>query len=233
ARRLGFLNPVEAVGHFVNLGSTPLPIVGVMRDFNLASVRSFINPMIYSSDLKHGFVLHVAMPRDPSGWPSVIKRMAAAWKQVYPDEDFDYSFMDKKIADLYAEDVQLSRLLAWSAGIAILISCLGLLGLVIFVTNRRVKEIGVRKVLGASVRQIVGLLSVDFVRLLLIAVVIAVPVAWWQTHSWLENFAYHTELSWWIFVVCGVAMIGVAFLVMWVRAGRAAMANPVDSLRTE
>ena len=233
ARRLGFLDPGEAVNHFVNLGSTPLPIVGVIRDFNLASLRSFINPMIYTSDLKHGFVMHVAMPREPSRWPSVIKRMEAAWKQVYPEEDFDYSFMDKKIADLYAEDQQLSTLLAWSAGIAILISCLGLLGLVIFVTNQRVKEIGVRKVLGASVWQIVGLLSVDFVRLLLVAVVIAMPVAWWQTHSWLENFAYHTELSWWIFAVSGVAMIGVAFLVMGVRAGKAAMANPVDSLRTD
>jgi len=233
ARRLGFVNPGDAVNHFVSMGSSPLPIVGVIRDFNLASVRSFINPMMYSSDLKHGFVMHVAMPRDPSGWPSVIKRMEAAWKQVYPEEDFDYSFMDKKISDLYAEDRQLSTLLAWSAGIAILISCLGLLGLVIFVTNQRVKEIGVRKVLGASVRQIVALLSVDFVRLLLIAVVIAVPVAWWQTHGWLENFAYHTELSWWLFVVSGVVMIGLAFLVMGIRAGKAAMANPVDSLRND
>ena len=233
ARRLGFVNPGEAVNHFISLGSSPLPVVGVVRDFNLASVRSVIGPMVYFSELKHGFVMHVAMPGDPSQWPGVIQRMQAAWKQVYPDLDFDYSFMDKLISDFYAEDRQLSTLLAWSAGIAILISCLGLLGLVIFVTNHRVKEIGVRKVLGASMRQIVGLLSADLVRLLLVAVVIAVPVAWWQTHGWLENFAYHTELSWWIFAVSGVVMVGLAVLVMGVRAGRAAMANPVDSLRIE
>ncbi|MEP6712018.1 MAG: FtsX-like permease family protein, partial [Ferruginibacter sp.] len=140
---------------------------------------------------------------------------------------------DKTVADFYKEDQQLSTLLTWSAGIAILISCLGLLGLVIFMTNNRVKEIGVRKILGASVKQIITLLSVDFVKLLAIAFIIAIPIAWWQTHSWLQNFAYHTQLSWWIFLTSGIIMLTAALLIICVRAGKAAIANPVKSLRTE
>ena len=100
-------------------------------------------------------------------------------------------------------------------------------------TNNRVKEIGVRKVLGASVWQIITLLSVDFVRLLIIAFVIAIPIAWWQTHSWLQNFAYHTNLSWWIFLFSGIIMIAAALLIICARAGKAAIANPVKSLRTK
>jgi ABC-type antimicrobial peptide transport system permease subunit len=233
AKQLGFANPADAVNHFISLGSSPLPIVGVMQDFNLASVRTAINPMVYYADMKFGYMMHVALQKDPSTWPAAIKKMQAAWKSIYPDIDFNYDFLDKKISDLYNEDKQLSTLLTWSAAIAILISCLGLLGLVIFMTNNRVKEIGVRKVLGASVRQIITLLSVDFIKLLMVAFVIAIPIAWWQTHNWLENFAYHTTLSWWIFLLSGAVMILIAITILCIRAGKAAMANPVKSLRTE
>jgi ABC-type antimicrobial peptide transport system permease subunit len=152
---------------------------------------------------------------------------------VYPDHDFDYTFLDKTIANFYKQDVKLSKLLAWAAGIAILIGCLGLLGLVVFMANQRTKEIGIRKVLGASVMQIVTLLSKDFIRLVALAFVIAVPVAWWTMNKWLENFAYHTGLSWWIFVISGIVMLAVALIILCIRAGRAAMANPVEALRSE
>ena len=233
AKQLGFTNPADAINHFVNFGDKPLPVVGVMKDFNLASVRTAIHPLIYYAAPKFGYVMHVALQPNPATWNSAIKKLGTAWKNVYPDIDFDYSFLDKKISDFYQEDQQLSTLLTWSAGVAILISCLGLLGLVIFMTNNRIKEIGVRKILGASVQQIIILLSVDFVKLLAIAFIIAIPIAWWQTHSWLQNFAYHTELSWWIFLTSGAIMITAALLIICLRAGKAAIANPVKSLRTE
>ena len=233
AKQLGFTNPADAINHFISLGVTPLPIVGVMQDFNLASVRTSVNPTIFYSELKYCLVMHVALQKDPSTWPVAIKKMQASWKNIYPDADYNYTFLDKSISDFYKEDRQLSTLLTWSAAIAILISCLGLLGLVIFMTNNRVKEIGVRKVLGASVRQIITLLSIDFIKLLTIAFVIAIPIAWWQTHNWLENFAYHTTLSWWIFLLSGIIMIVMAVIILCIRAGKAAIANPVKSLRTE
>src|SRR5699024_2185317 len=137
------------------------------------------------------------------------------------------------IENFYKQDVKLSKLLAWSAGIAIFIGCLGLLGLVIFMANQRTKEIGIRKVLGASVTQIIALLSKDFVVLIAIAFAIAVPIAWIFMNKWLQNFAYHTGLSWWIFVVSGVAMLVIALIILSLRAGAAARANPVKSLRAE
>ncbi len=233
AKQIGFNQPAAAVGHFLQFGNGQLPIVGVMQDFNQASVRTSVAPMIYYSSPKHGYVMHVALQTDPASWNKAIQQMTAAWKSVYPDTDFDYTFLDKTVENFYKEDRQLSQLLTWSAGIAIFISCLGMLGLVIFMTNKRVKEIGVRKVLGASVRQIITLLAADFAKLLVVAFIIAVPIAWWQTHKWLQNFAYHTALSWWLFLLGGVVMITIALIIVGIRAGKAAMANPADSLRTE
>ncbi|MDQ2751431.1 MAG: ABC transporter permease [Bacteroidota bacterium] len=233
AKQLGFTQPADAVGHRVVFGSSSMPVVGVMHDFNLASVRSIIHPLIYYAAPKRGWTISIALQPNPNTWHSAITKMQAAWKRLYPDNDFDYAFFDKKISDFYKEDRQLSLLLTWSAGVAICISCLGLLGLIIFITNQRTKEIGVRKVLGASVAQIITLLSGDFAKLIAIAFVIAIPIAWWLTHNWLQNFAYHTELSWWIFLVSGVIMIIAAFTVLCIRAGKAALANPVKSLRSE
>lgn len=233
ARQLGFTNPADAINRFISIDSSLLPVVGVMQDFHLASVRTVINPMVYYADMKAAFVMHVALQTDPATWSSAIDKMQVAWKAIYPEADFQYAFVDNSISEFYKEDRQLFTLLSWSAGIAILISCLGLLGLVIFMTNNRVKEIGIRKVLGASVGKIITLLSVDFVKLLLIAFVIATPIAWWQTNKWLQSFAYRTTLSWWIFLLSGLFLIVIAIIILSIRAGKAALANPVKSLRTE
>jgi ABC-type antimicrobial peptide transport system permease subunit len=233
AKQIGFSAPATAIGHFLQLGSGQLPIVGVMHDFNQASVRTAVAPLIYYASPKHGYVMHVALQTDPASWNKAIQKMTAAWKSVYPDIDLDYTFLDKTVENFYKEDRQLSLLLTWSAGVAILISCLGMLGLVIFMTNKRIKEIGIRKVLGATVRQIIMLLAADFAKLLILAFIVAVPVAWWQTHQWLQNFAYHTALSWWLFLLGGVVMITVALIIVGIRAAKAALANPADSLRTE
>jgi ABC-type antimicrobial peptide transport system permease subunit len=233
ALQLGFQHPAEAVGHLLSFGDSQKPIVGVMKDFNLASVRSAIHPLVYYAAPKFGYVMHVALQPNPATWNSAITKMQAAWKGIYPDVDFDYTFLDKKIENFYKSDQQLSTLLTWASAVAIIISCLGLLGLVIFITNNRIKEIGVRKILGATVLQIITLLSVNFVKLIAVAFVIAIPVAWWTTHNWLQNFAYHTALSWWIFLLSGIIMITAALLILSIRAGKAAMENPVKSLRTE
>ena len=233
AKQLGFKQPADAVGHMVRFGSSSLPVVGVMHNFDLASVRNAIRPLIYYAAPKFGWTMSVALQPNSSTWHSAITKMQDNWKKLYPDNDFEYVFFDKTLSDFYKEDQQLSTLLSWSAAVAISISCLGLLGLIIFITNQRTKEIGVRKVLGASIAQIITLLSGDFAKLIAIAFVISVPIAWWMTHDWLQNFAYHTELSWWVFVVSGIFMIMAALTILCLRAGKAAMENPVRSLRSE
>jgi putative ABC transport system permease protein len=124
-------------------------------------------------------------------------------------------------------------LLKWSAGLCIFISCLGLLGLVMYITNTRTKEIGVRKVLGASVAQIVSLLSKDFIALVIVAFLVALPVAWWAMNNWLQDFVYRTSLSWWVFAVTGAGMILIAMFILSIRTIKSALENPVKSLRTE
>jgi putative ABC transport system permease protein len=233
ARAIGFQHPADAVGHMFSGGDKGQPIVGVMADFHLASVRTVIHPVIYRYDSKYGYVMHVALQHNPDTWKSTIAKMQAAWNQVYPEETFDYSFYDKNIAGFYENEQRLSKLMSWAAGIAILISCLGLLGLVIFTANQRTKEIGIRKVLGASVAQIIALLSKDFIRLVVLAFVIAVPITWYMATQYLHNFAYATQLNWWLFAIGGVSMLVLALLILSLRAGKAALANPVNSLRAE
>ena len=141
--------------------------------------------------------------------------------------------MDEAIAQFYTKEKNASRLLVWATGLAIFISCLGLLGLVIYITNQRTKEIGIRKVIGASVLQIIALLSKDFLQLIGIAICIALPIAWWGGQKWLENFAYKATLSWWIFAAGAAALLFVAIAVLSIRAFKAATANPINSLRSE
>jgi hypothetical protein len=230
ARDLGFQHPGDAVGHMMNEGN---PIAGVMADFHLASVRTPIHPMVFTYDSKWGYVMHVALHPSPDTWQRAIGKMQKAWEQIYPEQPFKYTFLDKSIAQFYESEGRLSRLLTWAAGVAILISCLGLLGLVIFTANQRTKEIGIRKVLGASVAQIIALLSKDFVRLVALAFLIAVPIAWYGANQWLQSFAYHTGLQWWLFIIAGAAMLVSTLLILGIRAGKAALSNPVNSLRTE
>ena len=143
------------------------------------------------------------------------------------------NFLMKRIAKFYKKEQDTAGLLNWCMGLTLFISCLGLLGLVIYTTTQRTKEIGVRKVLGASVSQIVSLLSKDFLRLVLIAFVITSPLAWWAMNKWLEDFAYRTNFSWWIFALSGASMFVVALLTLSVQTIRSAVVKPVNSLRSE
>jgi putative ABC transport system permease protein len=159
--------------------------------------------------------------------------MGAYWKQIYPDDDFDYKFFDDSIAKFYVSEQHTATLLAWATGLSIFISCLGLLGLAIYTTNQRTKEIGVRKVLGASVAQIVTLLSTEVVSLILIAFVIIIPIAWWAMNKWMESFADRTTINWWIFAASGGGMIVTAVFVSSFQTVKVAITNPVKSLRSE
>jgi putative ABC transport system permease protein len=236
ARLLGYQNSADIIGHTLDRGSVKVPIVGVLADIHTKSLHTAIQPLAFSSEAKNHYTFHIALP--PSGantdnWKKTIATIGNAWKEVYPEEDFSYEFFDKSIAKFYEKEQDTANLLNWSMGLAIFISCLGLLGLVIYTTTQRTKEIGVRKVLGASVPQIVSLLSKDFVKLVLVAFVIAAPVAWWAMHKWLEDFAYRTNISWWIFGLSGIAMVIIALLTLSIQTIRSATASPVKSLRSE
>ncbi len=165
-----------------------------------------------------------------NNWKEVIAKIKNAFIKTYPQENFDYAFFDESIAKAYGDQQNISSLLKWATGLTVFISCLGLLGLVIYTTNHRVKEIGVRKVLGASVAQIVSILSKDFIKLVAIAFVVATPLAWWALNKWLDDFAFRTEISWWVFAVSGLGMIAIALITLSVQTIRAAMANPVIAL---
>jgi ABC-type antimicrobial peptide transport system permease subunit len=235
ARLLGFQHPEDAVGKML-YHSKLVPIVGILKDFNSRSTKTSIGPLVcssYSGDYNCFHVLLKTQDKDGTVWQSAISKMGDAWKEVYPEQDFDYHFFDESIAAFYKSEQDISKLLAWATGLAILISCLGLLGLAIYTTNQRTKEIGVRKVLGATIEQIVLLLSKDFVQLILLAFAIAVPLAWWAVNWWLKDFAYRTTLDWWVFAAGGAMMLTIALGILCFRTIRAASANPVKSLRAE
>jgi putative ABC transport system permease protein len=229
---LGFQKPDDVLNKRVN----NMPIIGVMSDFNQESLHSPIKPMVYSSEMGNSWELHIALKQNDAegnSWKATIAAIGKAYKKIFPESDFSYEFLDESIAKFYQAEQHVSGLLKWAAGLAIFISCMGLLGLVMFTTNQRTKEIGVRKVLGASVGQIVSILSKDFLRLVFIASVVATPLAWWAMKKWLDDFAFKTTVNWWVFVVSIAGMILIALFTLSIQTIRAASANPVESLRAE
>jgi ABC-type antimicrobial peptide transport system permease subunit len=234
AQTLGFSHPEASLGKILK---EKYVIVGVMEDFHQASLHKAIRPLALLNNNDAPFKwFHIALPNTGAGragWKATIAAAEKAYKEVFPGEDFEYTFFDESIAKFYTAEQHMSSLLRWATGLTIFISCLGLLGLVIYATSLRTKEIGVRKVLGASVTQIVSLLSKDFVKLVCIAFAIAVPIAWYGAHRWMESFVYRTKISWWIYALSGLIMLLIALLTLSIQTIRAANANPVKSLRTE
>ena len=236
ARALGFSSPSDIIGKFVDRRNKKIPIVGLVADFHTKSTHDVIKPLVYSSAGNSSYSIHIALQSQanaPGLWKATLDKIEKEYKKLYPENDFEYNFFDQTIAAFYKKEQDVSRLLKWSAGLCIFISCLGLLGLVIYTTNTRTKEIGVRKVLGASVVQIVSLLSKDLLSLVMIAFIIATPLAWLAMSNWLQDFAYRTNISWWVFAATGIAMLLIALGLLSIRTVRAALANPVKSLRTE
>lgn len=241
ARVLGFADPSKLVGKELEKfnGTANMRVAGIVGDFYTHSVQSPIKPVaILAKGANDGYqngTIHVALkPEGTNGdWNKTLAGMGKIWKENYPNDDFSYQFYDKSIAQFYTQEEHMSILLTWAAGLSILISCLGLLGLAIYTTSQRTKEIGVRKVLGASVAQIVKLLSTELVLLMLVAFAIVTPLALLAMNKWEESYADKTTISWWIFAASGAGMLLIAFVTSSFQTIKAAVANPVNSLRSE
>ena len=234
ARALGFTRPQEAVGQFLYADARAYPIVGVVRDFQVSSVRDKIAPVALVSYQKWASNLSIKLASHrPSDWQMTLAQVKSVWAGYYPEEEFNSEFYDQTIAAFYKSEQTMMRIINLATGVAILISCLGLFGLATLTAFQRTKEIGVRKVLGASVVGIVTLLSKDFLKLVLIAILIASPLAWWAMNKWLADFAYRIDVSWWVFALAGLLAVGIALLTVSFQSVRAALMNPVKSLRSE
>ncbi len=232
SKALGFKHPQDAINKLLDYNGMKLPIIGVIHDFNEQSFHVPVGPLVFAGFDNRSYIIHVLLQPN-SSWSNTIAQIQKAYHQFYPDEDFTYNFLDETIAKFYESEQHTASLLSWAMGLSILISCLGLLGLVMYTINTRTKEIGIRKILGATVTNIISILSKDFVQLVLIAFVFATPVAWWATYKWLEDFAYRTAMSWWVFALCGCAMLLIALIALSIQTIKAAIANPVKSLRAE
>jgi hypothetical protein len=208
-----------------------------MADFHEESMHSAIQPLAFSG--QPGSVFHIRL-RTPAAsaavsatWAAAITKLQKAFHATYPDADWEYQFLDDTIAKWYKTEQDTVHLLYWATGLTVLLSCLGLLGLVIYTTSTRTKEIGIRKVLGATIVNIITLLSTEFMRLVILASIIAIPLAWWAAHQWLQNFTYRTPLSAWVFIAGGLLLLVIALITLSAQTIRTALANPVKSLRTE
>lgn len=234
AHALGFQRAGDMLGKEMQWNRKKAPVVGIMKDFHDQSMKTAIGAVIFGGG--NGSFIHVKLQPRTTGnvqWKNTIAQIQGLFKKMYPEADFDYRFMDETIAKFYESEQHTASLLSWATGLTILISCLGLLGLVIYSTNTRIKEIGIRKILGASVVNIVAILSKDFVQLVMLAFIIAAPLAWWATHHWLQDYVYKTNMSWWIFALSGFAMLVAAIATLSLQTIKTARANPVESLRTE
>lgn len=221
----------DPIGKRFKLDATEGTIIGVVKDFNVTSVRLPIFPLVIFSHPNRNYRVHVQTTAQLA--PAAIKKAEQLWKQYMPAYPFEYAFLDADYNALYRTEEQTGQLFNFFAGIAIVISCLGLLGLTSFTTEQRTKEIGIRKVLGATVLNITTLLSKDFMKLVLIAIVIASPIAWFVMDHWLKDFAYKVEIQWWIFLLAGLLAMITALLTICFQSVKAAMVNPVQSIKAE
>jgi putative ABC transport system permease protein len=212
-------------------GSAPGKIVGVVKDFHTSSMHDAIRPVIIFNNPQYfrSVLVHVG----PGKLANVLSDIKKTWSAFVPMRPFNYSFLDDEYDALYRTEQRLGTVMSVFCGIAILVTCLGLLGLVTFMVAKRTKEIGIRKVLGASVLSITTLLSKDFLKLVMIAILIALPVAWYFMHDWLKDFAYRIDISWWVVILTVIIALLVALITISLQAVKAAIANPVKSLRTE
>jgi putative ABC transport system permease protein len=233
-RSLGWKTPQNAIGKDIVYGGISGKVIGIVKDFHFESLHQTITPLLFqlpSAGNSHYHVMSVKV--NSRNVETAVSSLQAAWHKYLPETPFDFTFLDDKFGQLYSSEQQQGNLFTIFSCIAIFIACLGLFGLSAFTIAQRVKEIGVRKVLGASVRQIVLELSKDFLLLVLLSAVIAIPVAGWSMHKWLADFAFHTEMSWWIFAAAGIIALIIAFVTISFQSIKAALANPVKSLRSE
>ena len=235
ARQLGFAKPEDALGQFLLYHHKTLPVVGVIADFHETSFHYAIDPLIIGNDpeLENSVAVKlVSNGKQIIDRKTDIAAIEKAYKDFYPGEDFNCFFIDDIINGLYDAEQKTSRIVLGAMCTAIFISCLGLFGLAKFTNQKRTKEIGIRKVIGASVVQIYSLLTRDIFILVFISFLIASPISWYFMNHWLQGFAYRITIGWWIFVIAGSGAVLIALLTVTYQALKAALANPVDSLRS-
>jgi putative ABC transport system permease protein len=207
-------------------------IVGISKDFNFNSLHYKIETLFLYNQKDWGFS-NISVKINGSKAKATLAFIQSVWQKNIPDHPFEYQFLDEHFKEVYRADTQVSNIVGILAALAIMISCLGLFGLASHSAEKRIKEVGIRKVLGASVQNIVGILSTHFVKLVLIANLIAWPIAWFALHRWLRDYAYRVNISWWVFVMAGSLAMLIALVTVSFQAIKAAIANPVKSLRTE
>ncbi|MFD1768430.1 ABC transporter permease [Sphingobacterium suaedae] len=235
-KALGFQSNEQAVGQFVNYSeNTPLQIVGILQDFHQKDLHTGMEPLgIRISTQQHTLrAFNIKLSKNTETWPATITRIEKAWKVFYPNAPFLYKFYDDEIRAMYESDVRQARMINLATAVTVILSCLGLIGLVTLTAYQRTKEIGIRKVLGSTIPGIVILLAKDYVKLVGIAIVLACPIAWWGMNKWLENFAYRIDVQWWMLLSTGLITVVIALLSVSYQAVKAARFNPVDSLRDE
>jgi putative ABC transport system permease protein len=227
AKKLNLKNPI---GKRITNGYGKYTVIGVVEDFNFESMRDHIDPIVLNFGLSNSIV---SVKVGGGDMKNTLANITAVWKKYSPDQSIRYTFLDEQFANMYADVQRTGSIFTSFAVLAIIIACLGLFALSAFMAEQRSKEIGVRKVLGATVTNITTLLSMDFVKLVLIAIVIASPIAWYGMNKWLQDFAYKVPVSWWIFVLSGFVAIAIALVTVSFQSIKAAMMNPVRSLRSE
>ncbi len=234
SRVLGFRTPGQAVGARIYMWNKDVSVVGVVADFHKYSYREPIQPLLIAGLP----CTDIAVRLDTKGETAseahaILSRMERQWKKLYPHRPFEYGFFDEEIAQLYQREMSMQWLMNIAMGITLFISCIGLFGLTLFTTERRTREIGIRKVMGARVTDILTLLGKDFVRLVGIALIVASAGGWWLMHRWLQYFAYRVKIGPDIFVLAGGVLLVVTVLTVGIQSLRAALVNPVRSLRSE
>jgi len=210
---------------------TPV-VIGVIKNFNYRPLKEEVKPQMFHqfADYTPDKFLVKIKPGNPA---PALAGMQKAWNAVVTDIPFEYSFLDENLDNFYKAERKWSSIIGWAGAISVFLACLGLFGLAALAAINRTKEIGIRKVLGASLAGIVTLLSKDFLKLVVIALIIATPLAWYFMNKWLQDFAYRISIGWWVFIAAGLLAIVIAFITIGFQAVKAGIANPVKSLRTE
>ena len=233
-KQLGFKNPDSALNSFVMVGNAQYQIIGILKDYHHESLKKEIKPIVFFFGYRWmSDIGYYSIKVNTADLTSTISQIEKIWNETYPEDNFEYFFLDDYFNKQYNADRAFGRIFTLFTFLAVFIASIGLLGLAVYTANRRTKEIGIRKINGANISEIVAMLNRDFVKWVAIAFVIATPVAYFALHKWLENFAYKTELSWWIFAGAGILVLLIALLTVSWQSWRAATRNPIEALRYE
>jgi putative ABC transport system permease protein len=235
-KQIGWKDPIGKSITYPGNNDQKFKVIGVIKDFNIESLKSNFSPfaLFYTTSKTYRIrSSYIAVRLKPGDYSKAINSIQNKWKEIAPDLPFDYSFMDAEFDALYRSDQTMGKVFSVFTFLSLTVACLGLLGLAIYTAERRNKEIGIRKVLGASVQNVVTMLSADFLKLVIISSIIAFPIAWYAMNKWLQDFAFRTNISWWVFFLAAGVTMAIALITISFQSIKAALTNPVESLRSE